>query len=86
MHLNTFTVYLYLSKSSNNSCPTFTHCPVRSARSPSQCFFSYIGVVITTTSYGQTRFLVPVVPLCSDRKNRGTISLQQRGAGLSPKG
>ena len=45
------------------SCPTLTHCPVKSARSPSQCFFSYIGVVTTTMSYGHILRLVPVVPI-----------------------
>ena len=69
-----------LSKNSNSSCPTFTHWPVRSARSPSQCFFSYIGVAIMARSYGQILRRVPVVPLCSDKKNRGTTSLQASGA------
>ena len=68
------------------SWPTLTHCPVRSAKSPSQCFFSYIGVVSMTMSYGQMRLRVPVVPLCSERKNSGTTSDQANGALRCPNG
>jgi hypothetical protein len=72
--------YSVRSKNSNISWPTLTHCPVRSAKSPSQCFFSYIGVVTTTMSWGHIRLRVPVVPRCSDKKNSGTTSLQPKGA------
>ena len=54
------------------SCPTLTHCPVKSARSPSQCFFSYMGVVTITMSYGHILRLVPVVPIVTrSAKNLG---------------
>ncbi len=59
---------------------------VRSPRSPSQCLGSMMGVVIITMSKGHTRLRVPVVPLCSDTKNRGTASLQHSGADRSPNG
>jgi hypothetical protein len=39
-----------------------------------------------TMSKGQTLFLVPDVPRCSEMKNSGTASLHANGAGLSPKG